>query len=63
MSSRLTRTLLKLYPRRILGRNGDELPDLEDELWAKGELSRTRLLSDMPGCRGGQVWSKHSQRS
>lgn len=47
MSSRLTRTLLKLYPRRIRHRYGDELLDLEDELRAQGELSRTRLIRDM----------------
>ena len=47
MSSRLTRTLLKLYPRRIRDRYGDELLDLQDELRAQGEASRTRLIRDM----------------
>lgn len=31
MSSRLMRTLLKLYPRRIRNRYGDELLELEDK--------------------------------
>lgn len=47
MSSRLTRTLLKLYPRRIRNRYGDELLDLEDELRAQDDVSRTRLIRDM----------------
>jgi hypothetical protein len=47
MSSRLTRTLLRLYPRRIRDRYGEELLDLEDELRAHGEVSRTRLIRDM----------------
>ncbi len=47
MSSRLTRTLLKLYPRRIRDRYGDELLDLQDELRAQGEVSRLRLVRDM----------------
>jgi hypothetical protein len=47
MSSRLTRTLLKLYPRRIRNRYGEELLDLEDELRAQGKVSRTRLIRDM----------------
>jgi len=47
MSSRLTRTLLKLYPRRIRNRYGDELLDLEDELRVQGKVSRTRLIRDM----------------
>jgi hypothetical protein len=47
MSSRLTRTLLKLYPRRVRDRYGEELLDLEDELRAQGEVSRTRLIRDM----------------
>lgn len=47
MSSRLTRTLLKLYPRRIRDRYGDELLDLQDELRAKGDVSRMRLIADM----------------
>lgn len=46
MSSRLTRTLLKLYPRRIRDRYGDELLDLQDELRAKGDVSRIRLIGD-----------------
>jgi hypothetical protein len=41
------RTLLKLYPRRIRNRYGDELLDLEDELRAQSEVSRTRLIRDM----------------
>jgi hypothetical protein len=41
------RTLLKLYPRRIRDRYGDELLDLEDELRAQGKVSRTRLIRDM----------------
>ena len=47
MSSRLMRTLLKLYPRRIRNRYSDELLDLENELRAQGEVSRTRLIWDM----------------
>jgi hypothetical protein len=47
MSSRLARTLLKLYPRRIQDRYGDELLALDDELSAQGERSRTRLIRDM----------------
>lgn len=47
MSSRLTRTLLKLFPRRIRDRYGDELLDLQDELRAKGDVSRMRLIGDM----------------
>jgi hypothetical protein len=47
MSSRLTRTLLKLYPRRIRDRYGEELLDLEDELRAQGKVSRTQLIRDM----------------
>ena len=47
MSSRLTRTLLKLYPRRVRDRYGEELLDLEDELRAQGEVSRMRLIRDM----------------
>ncbi|HZO78837.1 MAG TPA: hypothetical protein VFB39_12410 [Solirubrobacteraceae bacterium] len=47
MSSRLTRTLLKLYPRRIRDRYGDELLELQDELRAQGEFSRLRLVRDM----------------
>lgn len=46
MSSRLTRTLLKLYPRRIRDRYGDELLDLHDELSAEGEISRPRVIRD-----------------
>ena len=46
MSSRLTRALLKLYPRRIRSRYGDELLDLQDELRGQGNLSRTRLIRD-----------------
>ena len=47
MSSRLTRTLLKLYPRRMRDRYGEELLELEDELRAQGEVSRARLIRDM----------------
>jgi hypothetical protein len=47
MSSRLRRTLLKLYPRRIRNRYGDELLDLQDELRAQDDVSRTRLIRDM----------------
>jgi hypothetical protein len=47
MSSRLTRTLLKLYPRRIRNRYGDELLGLQDELRAQGDVSRVRLIRDM----------------
>jgi hypothetical protein len=47
MSSRLTRTLLKLYPRRIRDRYGDELLGLQDELRAKGDVSRVHLIGDM----------------
>jgi hypothetical protein len=46
VSSRLTRTLLKLYPRRVCDRYGDELLDLHDELRADGELSRSRVIRD-----------------
>ena len=46
MSSRWTRALLKLYPRRIRSRYGDELLDLQDELRTQGNLSRTRLICD-----------------
>jgi hypothetical protein len=46
MSSRLTRALLKLYPRRIRSRYGDELLDLQDELRTQGNLSRARLIRD-----------------
>lgn len=47
MSSRLTRALLKLYPRRIRTRYGDELLGLQDELRAQGDVSRVRLIRDM----------------
>ena len=47
MSSRLTRTLLKLYPRRMRDRYGDELLELQDELRGQGDLSRVRLMRDM----------------
>ena len=47
MNSRLMRMLLKLYPRRIRNRYGDELLDLQSELDAHGDLSRTRLIRDM----------------
>ena len=47
MSSRLMRALLRLYPRRVRKRYGDELLDLQSELAAKGDLSRTRLIRDV----------------
>jgi hypothetical protein len=47
MSSRLMRTLLKLYPRRIRNRYSDELLALQRELRAQGDVSRTRLIRDM----------------
>jgi hypothetical protein len=47
MSSRFMRTLLKLYPRRIRQRYGDELLDLQDELSAQDHASRARLIRDM----------------
>ena len=47
MSSRLTRALLKLYPRRIRDRYGDELLELQDELRARGDVSRMRMVRDM----------------
>jgi hypothetical protein len=46
MSSRLTRALLKLYPRRIRSRYGNELLELQDELRTQGSPSRTRLIRD-----------------
>jgi len=46
MSSPVMRMLLKLYPRRIRNRYGDELLDLHDELRAHGDVSRTRLIRD-----------------
>ncbi len=55
MSSRLTRTLLKLYPRRIRNRYGDELLDLQDELRAQDDVSRTHLIRDM--LAGALSWS------
>ncbi len=47
MSSRLTRALLKLYPRRVRKRYGAELLDLQDELRAQGDVSRIRMIRDM----------------
>ena len=47
MSSRVTRTLLKLYPRRIQKRYGQELLDLEHEMLSHGDISRLRLIRDM----------------
>ena len=47
MSSRMTRTLLKLYPRAIRDRYGPELLDLQDELSERDQLPRTRLICDM----------------
>jgi len=41
------RRCFKLYPRRIRNRYSDELLDLENELRAQGEVSRTRLIRDM----------------
>jgi hypothetical protein len=46
MSSALTRMLRKLYPRHVRDRYGDELLDLQDELRARGEISRVGLLRD-----------------
>jgi hypothetical protein len=46
MSSRVMRLLLKLYPRRVRKRYGDELLDLHDELRAQGDASRTSLIRD-----------------
>jgi hypothetical protein len=43
MSSGLTRTLLRLYPRRIRDRYGGELLDLEDEL-----MAQARPLGEQP---------------
>ena len=40
------RMLLKLYPRRIRNRYGDELLDLQDELRTQGNVSRTRMIRD-----------------
>ena len=47
MSSRLARTLLKLYPRRVRDRYGAELLDLQTELEAQHQVSRARLTLDM----------------
>jgi hypothetical protein len=47
MSRRMARALLRLYPRRIRRRYGEELLDLQDELRAEGELSRGVLLRDL----------------
>ena len=41
------RMLLKLYPRRIRDRYGDELVDLQSEMEARGDLSRARLICDV----------------
>jgi hypothetical protein len=46
MSSRVTRVLLRLYPRRVRARYGDELLGLQDELRERGPLSRSRLVLD-----------------
>jgi len=46
MSQRLTRALLRLYPRGVRRRYGPELLDLQDQLSARGELSRFRLTRD-----------------
>ena len=46
MSSSFTRMLRRLYPRRVRDRYGDELLELQDELRARGEISRTGLLRD-----------------
>lgn len=46
MSPSLTRMLRKLYPRHVRERYGDELLDLQDELRARGEISRAGLLRD-----------------
>jgi hypothetical protein len=47
MSSPLMRALLRLYPRRVRKRYGDELLDLQDELSAHAGVSRARLIQDM----------------
>lgn len=47
MNSRVMRMLLKLYPRRIRNRYGNELLDLYSELQEQGDLSHTRLIRDM----------------
>jgi hypothetical protein len=46
MSSSFTRILRKLYPRPVRERYGDELLGLQDELRARGEISRAGLLRD-----------------
>jgi hypothetical protein len=46
MSSPFTRVLRKLYPRHVRDRYGGELLDLQDELRARGEISRAGLLRD-----------------
>ena len=61
MSSRFIRALLKLYPRRIRKRYGDELLDLQSELAAKGDLSRTRLIRDV--CAGALLVRSSRQRA
>ena len=47
MNARLTRLLLRLYPKRIRDRYGNELVDLHDELRARDHISRSRLVKDM----------------
>jgi hypothetical protein len=47
MSSRLARILLKLFPRSVRHRCGDELLDLQDELRDNGELGPAQLIADM----------------
>jgi hypothetical protein len=46
MSSPFTRMLSRLYPRHVRDRYGDELLELQDELRARGEISRVGLLRD-----------------
>ncbi len=47
MSDRFARILLRLYPRRIRDRYGDELVELQNELDAQRTFPRTRLAWDM----------------
>jgi hypothetical protein len=47
MNSRPIRMLLRLYPKPIRERYGEELMDLHDELRAHDHVSRLRLTRDM----------------
>lgn len=61
MSFRLTRLLLKLYPRAIRDRYGDELIELGTELKAEGDISRMGLIWD--AFRGAlALWPARSRR-